>query len=108
MAKFYIGDTLIAKDDKLEWGQLTQAIDGSINYIVETNTNQTLTIADNYLRGYETYIIIRNTGTSDITITYPTGSNIYSNETELVIPAGKLGEISIISAINNFYIRGAA
>lgn len=103
-----IYDKLNLSNSNMIAGSLTQAIDGSHNYVIETDSSQALTIADNYLAGYETYIIIRNTGTADITITYPTGNNIFSNETELVIPAGKLGEISIISAINNFYIRGAA
>lgn len=59
--------------------------------------------------GYEVHVMIKNTTSSDVTITYPTASPYVNttNDTGFVIKTNGTGELNFISDGTNIYMRGA-
>lgn len=73
--------------------------------IASISSSQTLTFAsfDNYNR--EIHVIIRNTGSSDITVTL-SSSYVLGGDAELLIEAGKYGEANCVRANGTTFVRG--
>ena len=75
--------------------------------IATISSSQTLGVNGTLTQGRELHIIVKNNATSRITITIPSTFKNLLDE-NLVIEAGKYGEINLVSDGSNIYYRGAS
>jgi hypothetical protein len=75
--------------------------------IATISSSQTLGVNGTLTQGRELHIIVKNNASSRITITIPSTFKNLLDE-NLVIDAGKYGEINLVSDGTNIYYRGAS
>lgn len=73
--------------------------------IININTSQTLTFTSIPSENKEIHVLIRNTGSSEITVTL-SSTYVLGGDPELVIDAGTYGEVNCMVIDDTVYVRG--
>jgi hypothetical protein len=61
----------------------------------------------NLADGYELHVIVKNSGSNEITVTFPNSGKYVAVVSSIKIAGGKVGEINVISDGSKLYVRGA-
>ena len=61
----------------------------------------------NLADGYELHVIVKNSGSNEITVTFPNSGKYVAVVSSIKIASGKVGEINVISDGSKLYVRGA-
>lgn len=73
--------------------------------VANISSNQTLTFGSFDNNNREIHVLIRNTGSSDITVTM-SNQYIIGGDSELLIEAGSYGEVNCVKVDSSIFVRG--
>ena len=75
--------------------------------VATISANASFSLASTPAEGREVHIIVKNSGSADVTVAIPTTYIISGGEDTLSVPAGGYAEINVLSAGGKLYVRMA-
>lgn len=76
--------------------------------VATISANASFSLASTPAEGREVHIIVKNSGSADVTVAIPTTYIISGGEDTLSVPAGGYAEINVLSAGGKLYVRTAS